>query len=104
MAYRDSDGKITIDEIAAERDIKQLNLSKESMETALKELNEIVAQSEEFSGNSAMRIREASMVMIKDIQKSIEQTDYAISNIQLAVKKNQQIDQDVKGLVNANGK
>ena len=47
MAFRDSDGRITIDEIAADKDIKQLRLSIAKMETAVNQLKEIQIQTEE---------------------------------------------------------
>ena len=101
MEFRDSDGRITIDEAAAQKDIKQLQLSIESMQKALNELNEILAQSEEFSGNTATQIREASVLMIQNIQKSIKNTEDAIDQIQKTVSKYQLLDQKVKGIVNA---
>ena len=101
MEFRDSDGRITIDEAAAQKDIKQLRLSIEKMETALNELNEILVQAEEFSGNTGTQIREASVLMIQNIQKSIKNTEDAIDQIQKTVSKYQLLDQKVKGIVNA---
>lgn len=103
MAFRDSNGTITIDEVAAEKDIKQLRLSKENMEMALKELQEILAQADEFSGNTGMRIRDASMAMINDINKSIEGIDTTIEHIQMTVNKYQQIDLDLKKMIESRG-
>lgn len=96
MAFRDSDGKITIDEVAAEKDIKQLRLSKENMEMALKELQEILLQAEEFSGNTGNQIKDASVIMINDVKKSIEEIETTIGHIQMTVNKYQQIDKDMK--------
>ena len=101
MEFRDSDGRITIDEAAAQKDIKQLRLSIEKMETALNELNEILVQAEEFSGNTGTQIGEASMILIKDIQNSIKSSEDAIDQIQKAVSKYQMLDQKVKGIVNS---
>ena len=81
MEFRDSDGRITIDEAAAQKDIKQLQLSIESMQKALNELNEILAQSEKFFGNTATQIREASILIIQEIQKSIQNTEEIIDQI-----------------------
>ena len=47
MAFRDSDGRITIDEIAADKDIKQLRSSIEDMQKGLAELQEILAEAED---------------------------------------------------------
>ena len=104
MEFRDSDGRITIDEAAAQKDIKQLRLSIEKMETALNELNEILVQAEEFSGNTGTQIREASMILIKDIQNSIKSSEDAIDQIQKTVNKYQRLDQEIKGIVNSSAK
>ena len=101
MAFRDSDGKITIDEVAAEKDIKQLRLSIEKMENAITELTELQLQAEEFSGNTGNRIQETAIEMIKEVKESIQRTQESIDRIQATVAKYQQIDRDVKGIVNA---
>ena len=54
MAFRDENGKITIDEQAAQQDIKNLNRSKESLTTAIDHLKEIIALASEFSGNTTI--------------------------------------------------
>lgn len=103
MAFRDSNGTITIDEVAAEKDIKQLRISRENMEMALKELQEILVQAEEFSGNTGMQIREASIALINDINKSIEGIDTTIEHIQMTINKYQQIDLDLKKMIESRG-
>lgn len=100
MAFRDSDGRITIDEIAADKDIKQLRLSIAKMETAVNQLKEIQIQTEEFSGNTGIRIRESAAELIKEITQSIQTTEETIERIQMAVAKYQQIDKDLKNNMN----
>ena len=101
MALRDSDGKITIDEVAAEKDIKQLRISIENMEGAIAELDEILAESDEFSGDAGAQIKEVATALRSNIKKSIQSTEEAIAQIQNTVAKYQRIDAEVKNIFNA---
>ena len=68
---------------------------------ALKELQEIVIESDEFSGNTGIQIKEITEKMIVEIKKAIQDTDDTITNIQKAVNKYQQIDINVKAMINS---
>lgn len=100
MAFRDADGKITIDENVAEKDIKQLRLSIEHMETAIRELQEIVVQADEFSGNTGTQIKTAGIGLINEIKKSIQESELSIEQIKMTVNKYQRIDAEVKNIIN----
>ena len=99
MAFRDSDGRITIDEIAADKDIKQLRSSIEDMQKGLAELQEILAEAEGFTGNTGTQIKESVTILISQINQSIQDTELAISQIQATVSKYQQIDANLKNVI-----
>ncbi len=100
MAFKDSDGRITIDEVAAEKDIKQLQASIEKMNAAIEGLNEIQIQTDDFSGNTGTRIREAAAELISELKQSIQATEESIGLIQATVAKYQRLDQEMKNTVN----
>ena len=96
MPYRDSNGRITIDEVAANNDIRKLRQSIEHMQAAIGNLQEILAQAESFSGNTADQIRETTNFLIRSIRQSISDSEAAISQIQSTVAKYRRIDEELK--------
>lgn len=100
MAFKDENGKITIDEIAAQQDIRNLNKSKESLLTAIEHLKEIVALAAEFSGNTGTAIGETALQLQKQIQATIDSVDTTSNNIDSTIKKYQAIDAALKDAIN----
>ena len=100
MAFKDENGKITIDEIAAQQDIRNLNKSKESLLTAIDHLKEIVAIAAEFSGNTGTAIGETALQLQKQIQATIDSIDTTSNNIDTTIKKYQAIDAALKDAIN----
>ena len=101
MAFKDENGKITIDEIAAQQDIRNLNKSKESLLTAIDHLKEIVAIAAEFSGNTGTAIGETALQLQKQIQATIDSIDTTSNNIDTTIKKYQAIDAALKDVINS---
>lgn len=101
MAFRDENGKITIDEQAAQQDIKKLNRSKESLTTAIDHLKEIIALASEFSGNTGTVITETALQLQKQIQGTIDNIDTTSQNIDATIKKYQAIDSALKDTINS---
>ena len=87
MAFRDENGKITIDEQAAQQDIKNLK--------------EIIALASEFSGNTGTVITETALQLQKQIQGTIDNIDTTSQNIDMTVKKYQAIDSALKDTINS---
>lgn len=100
MAFKDENGKITIDEIAAQQDIRNLNKSKESLLTAIEHLKEIVALAAEFSGNTGTAIGETALQLQKQILATIDSVDTTSNNIDSTIKKYQAIDATLKDAIN----
>lgn len=100
MAFKDENGRITIDEIAAQQDIRNLNKSKESLSTAIEHLKEIVALAAEFSGNTGTAIGETALQLQKQIQATIDSVDTTSNNIDSTIKKYQAIDAALKDAIN----
>ena len=58
MAYYDFDGKITIDESAAERDILYIQVAKEILERAKNDVDRMATQAAEAQGEAAVALQE----------------------------------------------
>lgn len=75
MAFRDENGKITIDEVAAEADITKINQAQEKLETALNALKAMQIAGNNCNGNTADSINEKSGEMIKMITDLLQHLD-----------------------------
>lgn len=100
MAFRDENGKITIDEAAAQQDTRNLAKAGEHLSTAIASLDEMIALASDFSGNTGTVITESALEFKKQIQAAIDNMDTTIHNIDATVKKYQAIDAALKDVVN----
>ncbi len=101
MAFKDENGKITIDEIAAQKDIQKLTAAKECLLNAEKYLREISAISMEFSGNSQKMIFESSQLFQSKIALLNRNIDECNSTIKSTINKYQLIDSKLKDVINS---
>lgn len=100
MAFRDSNGKITIDEVAAQKDINYINAAIQDLQAARDSLNEIMHQAQSFSGRTAVSMTECSARLIKEYDSLISQLKNSTDLIQNTVEKYKKIDEEVKNLIN----
>ena len=99
MAFADQNGKITIDEVAAAQDVKNLEQSKALLSQALDLINQTEAQGSAFQGDTGERIVAYSTELKADIQKQIDNIETTINAIKHTVARYQKIDQDLKNQV-----
>ena len=99
MAFRDENGKITIDEIAAASDIRHIESAKEHMATALNMLTNMTNQASNFSGKTGESIVFACNKLQKQIMNTIVESEKAIDNIKQTIKKYEQIDRNLKDII-----
>lgn len=101
MAFKDENGRITIDEIAAERDVLQLYKSKQALEDALNLVKQIKIEVSEFSGITGETILDSSNHIQAQIDELISETETTIESIKQVVSKYQAIDADIKSKIEA---
>lgn len=99
MAFKDENGKITIDEIAAQNDIKSIEIAIERLEEARSSIVEIKYKSACFSGKTSVSITEASEQLIKKYDAVISQLKETKEKISSTVYKYQQIDSQMRDLI-----
>ena len=87
MAYRDENGKITIDDVAAGEDIRKIERAQAILQNALQSLR--AAQTTNSKGQTAQAIYDKSQELINQIQRldnNLEETTNYIRHV-LAVYK-----------------
>lgn len=100
MAFKDQNGKITIDEVAAQNDIKSIEMTIERLEEARSSIVEIKYESAYFKGKTSVSITEASEQLIKRYDAVISQLKETKERISSTINKYQQIDSKIKDLIN----
>ena len=99
MAFKDSNGRITIDEVAAQKDINNIKAAILDLQAARDSLNEIMYQAQSFSGRTAVGIEESSLQLIKEYDKMIQQLNETATTIANTVEKYRKIDEDLKNYI-----
>lgn len=99
MAFKDENGRITIDEVAAQKDVRNLLKSKENLENVSAKLKEILAVAMEFSGKTGTVIGETAQQLEKEVLAAIARVDETVNTIQVTVKTYQTIDSNLKDLI-----
>lgn len=99
MAFKDENGKITIDETAAQQDIYNLCKSIESLNEALNIIKAVENRTSEFKGKTAESLNGATLSITKKIKTMINNTEETINLISSTVYKYQKIDEDIKNQI-----
>ena len=103
MAFKDANGKITIDEVAAQKDIANIRSAIQDIQAARDSLREIMYQAQSFSGKTAISIEESSLQLIKEYDKTIQQLNETVTAITSTVDKYRKIDENLKNYINNQG-
>lgn len=101
MAYKDANGQITIDEIAAQKDLTNLSQSIESLNSAHENIVQIISFASEFKGNSAESINEGLIILKQQIEALISDITESAEYIKITVNKYQQIDSNLKTVIDS---
>lgn len=96
MAFRDTDGTITIDEVAAEKDINTLKNTVSHLEAAQQQIDEMYHLAEGMAGEAATMMQEVIMEFKNQIAKQIVVSEETQNYIQSIVNKYQEIDAGLK--------
>lgn len=99
MAFYDSAGKITIDEIVAQSDINKTNSAKVELERAKKLLTNLMNQAAEGEGKTCDAIMEKSRQLITKIDSTCLSLEEAASLIRTTVEKYKHIDEELKNSI-----
>lgn len=101
MAFRDQNGKITIDEVAADRDVKAVNAACELYSRAVVLAQRMVSLSSELSGETGSAVTEASAGLEKEIESFLTFGQETAGYIKAVVARYEQIDRELKEHIEA---
>lgn len=99
MAYTNENGQITIDEEAAERDVRRLKSAQETLRNVKSAFNQLQNQAGGSQGETAQAVAEKSSEMINKLNKAIDQMQDLVDYIRRVERKYKQIDADLKAQV-----
>lgn len=101
MAYKDSSGKITIDEIAAKRDIQRIEKAVVSLENARKALENVVSQASSEKGAVSDATVEKTSELIRQIDDMLRRLRETSGFISKTVCRYYLIDKELRDLFNS---
>lgn len=101
MAFHDQNGRITIDENAANIDIRRMKEAREKLQASLSAIENLRRDTGSMEGDAATAILEKSEEMRKKLQAMIDKIDAYTDFITRVVKRYQQIDADLKKTIEA---
>ena len=100
MAFKDANGKITIDEVAAQRDISNIRAAIEHLRTADTLLTQMIHTASEFSGETGKALVDTCSELQKQIRALTDFSENTTLSIDKTVKRYEQIDRELKELIN----
>ena len=100
MAYYGDDGRLTIDEVAANSDINKIRSARAILEDAKASLNTLLSTATMYQGNTALSIQEKAQELLQKIDRLNSNLVDTESYIQSVVNKYQMIDLELKALMN----
>ena len=101
MAYFDENGRITIDEDAAAKDIKRLRESAQVLKDSRAAIRSMKSQALEFQGEMSSAIVEKANEMERRQTAMIEKLEETAAYIQKVVNRYQKLDEEIKKAIQA---
>lgn len=99
MAYKDYNGKIMIDEVAANNDIKKLRQAIGKLEESKNAINQVIYQGNQTKGAVGTAIVTKGNELKGQLQSLINNLNSEISSINQTVAKYKRLDQEVKAII-----
>lgn len=96
MALKDSSGRITIDEVAAQNDVRKISQARDILYGSKRTLDNIISQASGEQGQTASAIVEKATELNKQINSMIERLDETSSFISNTVAHYQEVDRLLK--------
>lgn len=100
MAFYDENGKITIDEVAAQADIRRIETAIASLNNSKKAINNLIQQATSEQGQTSSAIIEKATEMRNQIDSMIGRLSETASFISQTVSHYQWVDQKIKEEIN----
>ena len=96
MAYHDENGRITIDEQAANKDIKRLMESAQVLRTSRDAIVSLQRQAADMEGQISLAVIVKSQEMEKKLSQMIDKLEYTADYIRKTVRRYEILDEQIK--------
>lgn len=96
MAYHDENGKITIDEQAASKDIQRLTESAQVLRASKDAIVSLQRQAADMEGQISVSVILKSQMMEKRLNQMIEKLEYTAEYIRKTVRRYELLDEQIK--------
>lgn len=104
MAFVDWNGNITIDEAAAEADIRKAEMAVSILRETESALKALAVEAGDFQGDTASAIGDKSQELLVKLQKLISNLESMQSYTRQVVARYRKLDQEIKELFEKNSK
>ncbi len=101
MAFKDQNGKITIDEVAARNDILRIESAINSLNNSKQAINNLIQQAANGQGQVTTAIIDKAAEMRNQIDEMVRRLNETSSFISRTVSHYQQLDQQIKREIEA---
>lgn len=101
MAYRDRNGKITIDEYAANQDIKRLSEAVQVLKESRNAVRNLQQKAEDLRGETSVAIQNKGQEMYQKLTRMIDKLEETIAFIRKTVRYYEELDAEIKRSIQA---
>ena len=101
MAYHDYNGRITIDDAVAARDIRKIKSAIEKLNDASNSMNQLLSVSSEIKGHTGNAIQSRAQEQKRQLDAMISNLNQTCNAINQTVQKYNRLDREVKAAIEA---
>jgi type VII secretion effector (TIGR04197 family) len=99
MAYHDYNGKITIDDTAAARDVRKIQSAIEKLNDAGDSMMQLMSAASEIKGNTGNAIQSRAQEQKRQLDALISNLNQTCNAINQTVEKYKRLDREVKAAI-----
>lgn len=101
MAYHDYNGKITIDDVAAARDIQKIRTAMDKLDSARNSMSQLITFASEIKGYTGNAIQSRAQEQKRQLDTMISNLNQTCNAIDQTVEKYKRLDREVKAAIEA---
>lgn len=101
MAYHDYNGKITIDDVAAARDIQKIRTAMDKLDSARNSMSQLITFASEIKGHTGNAIQSRAQEQKRQLDTMISNLNQTCNAINQTVEKYKRLDREVKAAIEA---
>lgn len=103
MAYKDANGRITIDEVAAQKDVRNILAAVEKLNESKNAIYQLILNASDMKGETVSAIAEKGTEIKADIEAMIKNLETTADFIIKTVNYYKKLDSEIKNAINSSG-